>query len=489
MRSRLRNLSIGALVGQYLHPAIERRIPPLRQSHGRASSDAVGTARPDDLSKVGIALALASIFLLGLAPNSARAGCISGQACPTCPPQPCMGDWNPPTRGGNDGWTQFYEPTPRDTAQPHFNNGYATMQQQRYAEAEFFFREAVRLDPSFGAAWTNLGYVLEQMGRYSEALEAYRVAHERSDEIGSKNYRNLWDWMARQETARRERAEAERRAAEQRETEARERAQAIRQTTERGRERLSRGMVEEAIVDFEKILIVDPGNAEARAFLDYAKARRTAQIRDATQPVEDVLLPPPTDPSAIMDRLSHVGDQLRAQFSGAGGGAWGQAYLTQGQSIATAGKSSKEGATSQAGDPFIFNPGAGERFPAIVGNDNIPPQAGAMRDGPITKPTHAPEASREDRPDAAGSLAEFNRAHGGFLKKEETLLAEIAASKTAAASAPPAAQKKEAAKQQKLVEQVNIVRAEAIESTVNLAFRPKRSSEPPPPRIPAGSRE
>lgn len=488
MRSRAPNRHSVKLVGQRARAVMRRCASKNRRMLDLPTSNGKTTSRSWHLRAIAFALAVAAILLLTPNPGFAWGTCVSGQACPTCPPQPCMENWSPPTRGGNDTWAPAYEPTPRDRAQPHFNNGYATMQDQRYAEAEFFFREAVRLDPSFGAAWTNLGYVLERMGRYSEALEAYRVAEQRGDEVGTRNYRGLWDWMARQETARRERAEAERRAVEQREIEARERAQAIRQTTDRGRERLSRGRVEDAIIDFEKVLIVDPGNAEARAFLDYAKARRTAQIREATQPAEDVLLPPPPDPSVTMDRLSQVGAKLRAQFDGAGGGAWGQAYLANVQSVAARGDSSREGATAQSGDPFIFNRGAGERLPVIAGSDNALPQD-ATPDGAVPEPTRSPVAPSEDRSEAPGPSAEFNREHREFLKKEETLLTEIAASKTVAATAPPAVKKKEAAKQEKLVEQVNGVRVETIERTVNLAFRPKRSSEPPPPRLPGGSRD
>jgi tetratricopeptide (TPR) repeat protein len=49
-------------------------------------------------------------------------------------------------------------------------------QQGRYAEALDLYREAVRLDPEFGAAHCGMGNTLRALGRYHEAIESYERA-------------------------------------------------------------------------------------------------------------------------------------------------------------------------------------------------------------------------------------------------------------------------------------------------------------------------
>jgi len=49
-------------------------------------------------------------------------------------------------------------------------------QQGKYTEALDVYREAVRLDPGFGAAHCGMANTLRELGRYHEAIESYRTA-------------------------------------------------------------------------------------------------------------------------------------------------------------------------------------------------------------------------------------------------------------------------------------------------------------------------
>ncbi|MFZ2899462.1 MAG: tetratricopeptide repeat protein [Saprospiraceae bacterium] len=54
--------------------------------------------------------------------------------------------------------------------------GFAFQSNDRFDEAEAWFREAIQLDPRRGNAWVNLGYVLEKKGQYEESEKAFKKA-------------------------------------------------------------------------------------------------------------------------------------------------------------------------------------------------------------------------------------------------------------------------------------------------------------------------
>lgn len=58
----------------------------------------------------------------------------------------------------------------------HNNIGYSLNQLGRYAEAEPHLREAIRIDPGRANAFKNLGLSLQGQGRYAEAAENYIAA-------------------------------------------------------------------------------------------------------------------------------------------------------------------------------------------------------------------------------------------------------------------------------------------------------------------------
>ena len=49
-------------------------------------------------------------------------------------------------------------------------------QQGKYTEALDLYREAVRLDPGFGAGHCGMANTLRELGKYHEAIESYRTA-------------------------------------------------------------------------------------------------------------------------------------------------------------------------------------------------------------------------------------------------------------------------------------------------------------------------
>lgn len=60
------------------------------------------------------------------------------------------------------------------TAALHYNIGKALQDQEKFAEAETEYREAIRLDANMGSAHMNLGLTLYQMKRYPEAESELR---------------------------------------------------------------------------------------------------------------------------------------------------------------------------------------------------------------------------------------------------------------------------------------------------------------------------
>lgn len=54
--------------------------------------------------------------------------------------------------------------------------GIELAQKQLWKEAEFRWEKAVELDPTYPAAWNNLGIAYEQQGKFAEAKKAYDKA-------------------------------------------------------------------------------------------------------------------------------------------------------------------------------------------------------------------------------------------------------------------------------------------------------------------------
>ena len=71
-------------------------------------------------------------------------------------------------------------PTPadgsRDQAKAHVDFGIAVAKNNLWRDATAQWEKAVKLDPSYAAAWNNLGIGLEQLGKFKEAREAYEEA-------------------------------------------------------------------------------------------------------------------------------------------------------------------------------------------------------------------------------------------------------------------------------------------------------------------------
>jgi Tfp pilus assembly protein PilF len=58
----------------------------------------------------------------------------------------------------------------------HFQRGFALLKQERYAEAEAAYRQAIELKPDYALAYNNLGKVLHDQGRVDEAIAEYQKA-------------------------------------------------------------------------------------------------------------------------------------------------------------------------------------------------------------------------------------------------------------------------------------------------------------------------
>jgi Flp pilus assembly protein TadD len=64
----------------------------------------------------------------------------------------------------------------RDQAKHHVDFGIAVAKNNLWREATTHWEKAVKIDPTYAAAWNNLGIGLEQLGRFKEAREAYEQA-------------------------------------------------------------------------------------------------------------------------------------------------------------------------------------------------------------------------------------------------------------------------------------------------------------------------
>jgi Tfp pilus assembly protein PilF len=66
----------------------------------------------------------------------------------------------------------------RSEAKEQVDFGIELAQKALWKEAEFRWEKAVELDPTYSAAWNNLGIAYEQQGKFPEAFKAYTKATE-----------------------------------------------------------------------------------------------------------------------------------------------------------------------------------------------------------------------------------------------------------------------------------------------------------------------
>ncbi len=66
----------------------------------------------------------------------------------------------------------------RSEARAQVDFGIELAQKQLWKEAEFRWEKAVELDPTYAAAWSNLGIAYEQQGKFEEAKKAYGKARD-----------------------------------------------------------------------------------------------------------------------------------------------------------------------------------------------------------------------------------------------------------------------------------------------------------------------
>ena len=64
----------------------------------------------------------------------------------------------------------------RDDARAHVEFGISVAQAELWQEAIYRWKRAAEIDPSYAAAWNNLGIAYEREGSFDEALEAYETA-------------------------------------------------------------------------------------------------------------------------------------------------------------------------------------------------------------------------------------------------------------------------------------------------------------------------
>jgi len=64
----------------------------------------------------------------------------------------------------------------RDDAKAQVNFGIAIAKANLWRDAVSHWEKAIKLDPTYAAAWNNLGIGYEQLGRFKEAREAYEQA-------------------------------------------------------------------------------------------------------------------------------------------------------------------------------------------------------------------------------------------------------------------------------------------------------------------------
>jgi tetratricopeptide (TPR) repeat protein len=64
----------------------------------------------------------------------------------------------------------------RENANMHFEEGLKLQKAGNYKEASIIYEKAVRADPEYAEAWSNLGFTYRKQGYYDKAVEAYKKA-------------------------------------------------------------------------------------------------------------------------------------------------------------------------------------------------------------------------------------------------------------------------------------------------------------------------
>ena len=68
--------------------------------------------------------------------------------------------------------------TDRELAEAQVEFGIKVAQKKLWREATYRFEKAVEIDPTYPAAWNNLGIAYEEQGRFDDANKAYTKAVE-----------------------------------------------------------------------------------------------------------------------------------------------------------------------------------------------------------------------------------------------------------------------------------------------------------------------
>jgi Flp pilus assembly protein TadD len=76
------------------------------------------------------------------------------------------------------GFTATVSADRRSEAKEMVDYGIVLAQRELWKEAEFQWEKAAERDPTYGAAWNNLGIAYEQQGKFAEAKKAYDKARE-----------------------------------------------------------------------------------------------------------------------------------------------------------------------------------------------------------------------------------------------------------------------------------------------------------------------
>jgi len=64
----------------------------------------------------------------------------------------------------------------RDRANDYFEKGKKLQEQQRYKEASKKYERAVKIDPTYAEAYSNLGYTYRKQGKFDKAVRTYKRA-------------------------------------------------------------------------------------------------------------------------------------------------------------------------------------------------------------------------------------------------------------------------------------------------------------------------
>lgn len=402
------------------------------------------------LAGASLAAALAALS----SPASAQLGgrCVSGQRCPTCPPEPCA----TVSPGGGSGRVEETAPV-IDAAAPYFQRGQAALSAGDTRAAESAFRQALQINPNHGPAWNGLGIAFARQDRISDALNAYARAAGLGIEVARENHATLSAW-AKDRDARI----------------ARNKAYAS-QKVQEGIRLLQQGKYTEARTAFLTARNYDPDNRDAKAagpYLDALQAeqnrrapaeRRRRDQQEARQKAETGM------PEWIAESIAAAEKKLRERARYGDSLAWAEAERA-GSSSTAARLSSGDDLSSELSRDF-FDTDRWQRPKSL-------PVIGADLDGSQVGPANTAvggEAPATGVPPPIGKKAERGQ------QLDAVDLAALEKTRRAAAravtTAPP--QQRQEAERQELEVKIEIV------GLAPTAPRRNRFIEPPPPRPPS----